>query len=136
MRKAEHRLSEEHERASHYLDRSSEPRLKEVVERELIAAHMRTLAEMPHSGVVPMMDDDRIEDLRRAYELFRRVRALLGGLGVGEIWIAGLKVKGQKVVGLGLKVSHARARTRAHFYFNPTLTPPRRVRVSEVGLCI
>eukprot|EP00967_Tisochrysis_lutea_P103266 scaffold155787_cov29-Tisochrysis_lutea.AAC.12 len=28
---------------------------------------------MPRSGVVPLMEDDRFDDLRRAYELFRRV---------------------------------------------------------------
>jgi len=47
MRKAEQRLAEEHERVAHYLDKSSEPRLREVVERELIAQHMKTLVRRP-----------------------------------------------------------------------------------------
>ena len=37
---------------THYLDIATEAKLKEVAERELIAKHMRTLAEMQHSGVV------------------------------------------------------------------------------------
>jgi hypothetical protein len=35
------------ERVAHYLDASTEPKLKEVVERELIAVHMKTLIEVP-----------------------------------------------------------------------------------------
>eukprot|EP00962_Isochrysis_galbana_P035123 scaffold11999_cov44-Isochrysis_galbana.AAC.1 len=98
MRKAEQRLSEEHERASHYLDRTSEPRLREVVERELIATHMRTLAEMPISGVVSMMNDDRTDDLRRAYELFRRVKGQEDGLGViRHMMSEHVKARGQQV---------------------------------------
>ena len=46
------RLSEEADRVSYYLDPSTEPRLREVAERELIAKHMRALAEMEHTGVV------------------------------------------------------------------------------------
>ena len=44
-------------------------------ERELIARHMRALAEMEHSGIVAMIEDNKVDDLKRAYELFRRVTA-------------------------------------------------------------
>ena len=46
MKKAEERLAEETERVEHYLDESTHPKIKEVAERELIAAHMRPRAEM------------------------------------------------------------------------------------------
>ena len=34
------------ERVAYYLDASTEPKLKAVVEKELIAAHMKTLIEV------------------------------------------------------------------------------------------
>lgn len=46
MRKVEARIKEELERVTHYLDASTEPKIKEVVERELISAHMKTLIEV------------------------------------------------------------------------------------------
>eukprot|EP00027_Filamoeba_sp_ATCC50430_P010543 CAMPEP_0168562902 /NCGR_PEP_ID=MMETSP0413-20121227/12379_1 /TAXON_ID=136452 /ORGANISM="Filamoeba nolandi, Strain NC-AS-23-1" /LENGTH=717 /DNA_ID=CAMNT_0008594377 /DNA_START=100 /DNA_END=2253 /DNA_ORIENTATION=+ len=73
MRKAEARIKEELERVAHYLDSGTEPKIKEVVERELIANHMRTLIEMEHSGIISMLRDDKIEDLKRMYNLFGRV---------------------------------------------------------------
>lgn len=98
MRKAEARLGEEHERVTHYLDKASEGRLNEVVERQLIAEHMRSLAEMEHSGVVPMLEDDRIPDLKRAYELFGRVTSP-DGLGViRELMSGHVKGRGQQLV--------------------------------------
>ena len=40
------RIQEEMERVAHYLDAGTEPKIKEVVERELIASHMKTLIEV------------------------------------------------------------------------------------------
>ena len=74
MRKAEERLHEESQRVTHYLDPTTEPKLREVVERELIAVHMRTVAEMAHSGIVSMFEDNKTDDLARAYQLFRRIK--------------------------------------------------------------
>eukprot|EP01087_Luapelamoeba_hula_P024188 TRINITY_DN9114_c0_g2_i1.p1 TRINITY_DN9114_c0_g2~~TRINITY_DN9114_c0_g2_i1.p1 ORF type:complete len:736 (+),score=148.71 TRINITY_DN9114_c0_g2_i1:156-2363(+) len=73
MRKVSVRLKEEMERVAHYLDASTEPKLKEVVERELIAVHMKTLIEMEGSGCISMLKDDKVEDLTRMYNLFARV---------------------------------------------------------------
>lgn len=73
MRKAEARIKEELERVAHYLDPSTEPKIKEVVEKELVAAHMKTLIEMEHSGIISMLRDDKVEDLKRMYNLFGRV---------------------------------------------------------------
>ncbi len=44
-----------------------------VVESQLIAAQMRTLVEMENSGLVPLLRDDKYEDLSRMYALFKRV---------------------------------------------------------------
>ncbi|KAM9960053.1 hypothetical protein ACTFIW_007286 [Dictyostelium discoideum] len=73
MKKVEICLKEELERVSHYLDSSSEPKLKEVCEKQLISNHMRTLIDMENSGLISMLKDDKIEDLKRMYNLFSRV---------------------------------------------------------------
>ena len=43
MRKVENRRREELDRVQHYLDQSSEPKVREVVETELIAKHLSSL---------------------------------------------------------------------------------------------
>merc|ERR1719421_1196375 len=99
MKKAEQRLAEESERVAHYLDIASESKIREVAERELIAQHMRTLAEMENSGIVAMIEDNKVDDLRRAYELFKRVTAPTSGLGVmREIMSAHVKKVGTQLV--------------------------------------
>ncbi|KAJ1281042.1 hypothetical protein BS78_04G278300 [Paspalum vaginatum] len=73
LKKAERRLNEEMERVSHYLDAGSEAKITSVVEKEMIANHMHRLVHMENSGLVNMLVDDKYEDLRRMYALFRRV---------------------------------------------------------------
>lgn len=73
LKKAERRLNEEMERVSHYLDFSSESKITNVVEKEMIESHMQTLVHMENSGLVNMLVDDKYEDLGRMYNLFHRV---------------------------------------------------------------
>eukprot|EP00303_Exanthemachrysis_gayraliae_P000646 CAMPEP_0206009892 /NCGR_PEP_ID=MMETSP1464-20131121/10557_1 /ASSEMBLY_ACC=CAM_ASM_001124 /TAXON_ID=119497 /ORGANISM="Exanthemachrysis gayraliae, Strain RCC1523" /LENGTH=316 /DNA_ID=CAMNT_0053383497 /DNA_START=43 /DNA_END=989 /DNA_ORIENTATION=+ len=70
---AERRLEEEGTRAAHYMDPATEPKLRAVAERELVAHHMAAIVEMEHSGLVPMLDHGRYGDLARMYALFKRV---------------------------------------------------------------
>lgn len=44
-----------------------------MVERELVTRQLRALVDMEHSGVVPMLQQDKFGDLARMYGLFRRV---------------------------------------------------------------
>lgn len=46
IKKVEARICEESDRAKHYLDESTEPRIVEVVEEELIKIHMKTIVEV------------------------------------------------------------------------------------------
>lgn len=46
IKKVEARINEEAERATHYLDESTEERIVEVVETELIKNHMKTIVEV------------------------------------------------------------------------------------------
>ncbi|KAK4280998.1 hypothetical protein QN277_012548 [Acacia crassicarpa] len=73
LKKAERRLNEEIERVSHYLDSSTESKITNVVEKEMIESHMQTLVHFENSGLVNMLVDDKYEDLGRMYNLFHRV---------------------------------------------------------------
>lgn len=70
--KAEGRLKEEANRVVHYLSPLTESKLLRYVEIELITNHVRTLVDMDSSGCVCLMRDDKLDDLRRMYELFKR----------------------------------------------------------------
>lgn len=73
MRKVEVRLKEEVERVQHYMDPATEPKIREVAERELISNHMKALVEMEGSGEISMLKDDKLDDLNRMYNLLGRV---------------------------------------------------------------
>jgi cullin 3 len=77
MRKAEARLAEESSRVVHYLAASTEPKLKNIIEAELIATHAKTLVEMENSGAECLMRDMKMDDLRRMYALFSRIPSTL-----------------------------------------------------------
>lgn len=46
LRHVERRLQEEYERSQHYLSPSSEPKIRRIVEKELIESHMKAVAEV------------------------------------------------------------------------------------------
>ncbi|KAJ8670266.1 hypothetical protein QAD02_001525 [Eretmocerus hayati] len=73
IKQVEARIIEESDRAKHYLDESTETRIVEVVEEELIKKNMKTIVEMENSGVVHMLQNLKTEDLGCMYKLFSRV---------------------------------------------------------------
>ncbi|ESN98219.1 hypothetical protein HELRODRAFT_84693 [Helobdella robusta] len=70
IKKVEARILEEQERAVHYLDKSTKEPIVRVVQEELIRKHMRTIVEMPNSGVVHMLKNNKTEDLDCMFRLF------------------------------------------------------------------
>ncbi|XP_077515641.1 cullin 3 [Amblyomma americanum] len=74
IKKVEQRINEEAERAKHYLDEFTEELIVQVVEKELITNHMKTIVEMENSGVVHMLKNQKTEDLARMFRLFNRVQ--------------------------------------------------------------
>ncbi|KAK0060948.1 cullin-3-B [Biomphalaria pfeifferi] len=74
IKKVEARINEEAERAKHYLDKSTEEPVVEVLEAELISKHMKTIVEMENSGVVHMLENNKTDDLACMYKLFIRVK--------------------------------------------------------------
>ncbi|KAL6190048.1 hypothetical protein ACLB2K_036449 [Fragaria x ananassa] len=96
LKKAERRLNEELERVTHYLDAKSEVKITNVVEEEMIANHMLRLVHMDNSGLVNMLLDDKYEDLRRMYNLFRRV---CNGLStIREVMTSHIRETGKQLV--------------------------------------
>eukprot|EP00613_Pedinella_sp_CCMP2098_P033057 CAMPEP_0171731480 /NCGR_PEP_ID=MMETSP0991-20121206/28962_1 /TAXON_ID=483369 /ORGANISM="non described non described, Strain CCMP2098" /LENGTH=829 /DNA_ID=CAMNT_0012326513 /DNA_START=87 /DNA_END=2577 /DNA_ORIENTATION=- len=92
LTKAEDRFREEHERVRHYLHPSTEPKLKRVMEEELVTNHAQSLVHTERSGVVAMLKESSggggevggasggvggvnkaVGDLRRLYDLLTRV---------------------------------------------------------------
>ncbi|XP_012281078.1 cullin-3 [Orussus abietinus] len=112
IKKVEARISEESERAKHYLDESTEPRIVEVVEEELIKIHMKTIVEMENSGVVHMLKNMKTEDLGCMYKLFSRVND--GLRTVGDCVSQFLREQGRAIV----QQEHESATNAIHFVQN------------------
>jgi len=96
IRKVETRINEEAERAKHYLDESTEARIVEVVEEELIKRHMKTIVDMENSGVVHMLSHLKIDDLQCMYKLLGRVSE--GHKIMAECMSEHLRAKGKALV--------------------------------------
>lgn len=87
LKKAERRLAEEATRVAHYLDTSTEAKITAVVERELLGSNLRMLVEMPNSGLVPLLEHDKVDDLRRMFGLLRRGGVQGGLAGMCDIMV-------------------------------------------------
>lgn len=70
---ARKRLKEEEERCQQTISHLTDTKIKAVVDKELIGAHIRDVINMPGTGVKHMLDNDRIEDLANVYDLVSRV---------------------------------------------------------------
>ncbi|KAG0037030.1 Cullin-3 [Podila clonocystis] len=73
MKKVENRLDEEKLRCNHYLTARTEPKIRLIVEQEMIAKHLKTIMEMENWGLKQLLINHRLEDLDRMYRLFSRV---------------------------------------------------------------
>ncbi|KAK9065572.1 hypothetical protein SSX86_014973 [Deinandra increscens subsp. villosa] len=73
MLKAEECLKREKDRVSHYLHVSSEPKLLEKVQHELLSVYATQLLEKEHSGCHALLRDDKVDDLSRMYRLFSKI---------------------------------------------------------------
>uniref|UniRef100_A0A7I4DQ03 Cullin-1 n=1 Tax=Physcomitrium patens TaxID=3218 RepID=A0A7I4DQ03_PHYPA len=73
MLKAEECLKREKERVGHYLHASSEQKLLEKVQQELLTQYETQLLEKEHSGCHTLLRDDKVDDLSRMYRLFYRI---------------------------------------------------------------
>lgn len=76
---AERRIEEEEQRLSHYLIKSTGPKLKQMMDQELITAHCRYIIGLSadHSGAISMMNDNKLLELKQVYTTFARVPSTL-----------------------------------------------------------
>ena len=73
LKLAEERLEEEAQRVTAYLAQSSEPKLRSLVETELLATHVKTLLESDKLGAKQLFAENNFNDLRRMYALLSRI---------------------------------------------------------------
>lgn len=86
LRHVEKRFNEEETRVAVYLSSATDRPLSKLLEKCLLSRHLSTILNMSGSGVVTMLDDDRVEDLARMYRLFWRVTE------GGDVMKAGLRL--------------------------------------------
>ncbi|KAL4922845.1 Cullin [Aspergillus aurantiobrunneus] len=67
------RIAEEKERCLHTLSHLSEPKIKDVLDNELIRSNIAEVVNFEGTGVRDMLDHDRIDTLGRVYTLSARV---------------------------------------------------------------
>ncbi|KAF7804825.1 cullin-1 [Senna tora] len=73
MLKAEDCLRRERDRVTQYLHSSTEQKLVEKVQHELLVSHANQLLEKEHSGCRALLRDDKVEDLSRMYRLYHKI---------------------------------------------------------------
>ncbi|XP_016432694.2 cullin-1 [Nicotiana tabacum] len=73
MLKAEECLQKEKDRASHYLHSSSETKLLEKVQNQLLVVYTNQLLEKEDSGCRALLRDGKIDDLSRMYSLYHKI---------------------------------------------------------------
>ncbi|KAK5775872.1 hypothetical protein PVK06_043826 [Gossypium arboreum] len=66
-------LRKERERVSNYLHSSSETKLLEKVQHELLVTYANRLLEKEHSGCRALLRDDKVKDLSRMYRLYCKI---------------------------------------------------------------
>ncbi|CAM6098314.1 unnamed protein product [Calypogeia fissa] len=96
LRTVETWVHDEIDRVTHYLHPQTVPKIVAVVEREMIANHMKNIIEMENSGLLSMLNGDKYQDLAQMYSLFR---AVSGGLEiVRDSMIKNLRETGRHIV--------------------------------------
>jgi len=75
LKKIELRLFQEMERVSSYLHASTGPKLRHIVESELISSHASALIDLEDTGFHSLLkqSEDKLDDLKRMYDLFFQV---------------------------------------------------------------
>lgn len=73
LHKASRRMHEERVRVDAYLESETATKVRAVTERELISKYMTRLIDMENSGLISMLRNEKLADLRLMYTLFRDI---------------------------------------------------------------
>ncbi|KAI6192410.1 CULLIN-2 domain-containing protein [Aphelenchoides bicaudatus] len=66
-------LADEKRRADRYLDKITEDKILDVVKSELIEKHLETIVKMQNSGMTVMLNNSKIGDLRKLYDMAKLI---------------------------------------------------------------
>lgn len=67
VKKVEVRFLEEAKRVNRYLSKTTEPKLRAILNSELISDHAESLVEMEYSGCRNMMKENQLDNLKGTY---------------------------------------------------------------------
>lgn len=73
LTKVDGRLQEEFSRLTSFLSSSTEPKLRVILDTQLISNHAKTLLEMESTGLEYMLTNQKLQDLAKLFSLFSRV---------------------------------------------------------------
>lgn len=73
LRKASQRIHEERMRVDNYLQPQTAAKVRKVTETQLISKYMDRLVNMENSGLIWMLRNDKVADLRLMYTLFKDI---------------------------------------------------------------
>jgi cullin 3 len=73
IKKVEIRLSQENERVNNYMAKTTKPKLKQIIENELITLRAKALIDIEYSGFNVMLRDNKLDDIKALYILFCKV---------------------------------------------------------------
>eukprot|EP00178_Gracilaria_changii_P011728 TRINITY_DN330_c0_g1_i1.p1 TRINITY_DN330_c0_g1~~TRINITY_DN330_c0_g1_i1.p1 ORF type:complete len:785 (+),score=125.36 TRINITY_DN330_c0_g1_i1:255-2609(+) len=74
LRKASERITQERLRVECYLEPDTAPKVRSVAETELISKYMDKLINMENSGLIWMLRNDKVDDLKLMYHLFKGIK--------------------------------------------------------------
>ena len=70
IKKVEKRFFEEANRVNRYLSKTTEPKLRAILNSELISDHAESLVEMEYSGCRNMIKENQVDDLKGKYNYY------------------------------------------------------------------
>jgi cullin 3 len=106
-------LGEEADRTAHYLSTFTHPPLQDLLVAHLLTPNLQSILHMPGTGLAPMLDADRVSDLRRLYTLFLRVPDDGGRTALRHALRGDIEERG-KVINEGTKEDAAAGPSRAN----------------------
>ncbi|GAA0160430.1 ubiquitin-protein ligase [Lithospermum erythrorhizon] len=109
MLKAEDCLKKEKDRVDHYLHSSSEIRLLEKVQHELLVVYTSQLLDKENSGCRVLLTHDKVEDLSRMYRLYHKISKGLDP--VANMFKEHVKAEGMVLVQLADDAASSKAET-------------------------
>ncbi|THU64646.1 hypothetical protein C4D60_Mb01t28660 [Musa balbisiana] len=125
MLKAEERLKQEKDRVDHYLDHTTQQKLIENVEHQLLSVNEIQLLEKENSGLIALLRDGKVDDLERLYRLFSRIPE--GLTHVSQLFTQNVKAEGTALVSQAENAASSKRAEKRDAADSPQLVLIRRI---------